>query len=339
MALASLHIHNFRIIDDLSIDLSPGVNLFYGNNGSGKSSIIEAAHCLARGKSFRTSKTDTLIQQGKSYFCIRAALTNRVEVACQRQAGSGRALVNGSSATMLSVASKVPAIFMDSDSHRLFFSSPSVRRSYVDWVLFHVKPGYADVRGRYNKALKSRNSALKAQLSTAPWDPLLADLGDQIISSRRACLNALFAHFHGTASVFNLPVDAHYQPSVEEGGLLQALKDSAMADKVSKITQKGPHRDDIVVCGGGGRLSQGQQKLIYSALAMASWECLSEGGQKPVIMLDDVAAELDDNNRGLLMGMVQATGAQSLVTGVLKGDVERLAAGPMFHVDQGVVSN
>ncbi len=327
--ILSLEIQSLRNIQHISLELSKGINIFYGDNGSGKSSILEAIHLLGRGRSFRTSSIEDIVQIGQKNLIVRAEIHHGTTVAIQKgDANIGK--INAKSASFSKIAEQVPILFMDSNSHRRFFDESAYRRRFFDWILFHVKPGYTQSYKTYVKVLKMRNLALKQGGSVKEWDGLLIPAGLELMDARKALIES-----------FNAIVDAggliDYSPS-SGLDLMKCLNNNLSVDRRSKVTTIGPHRDDYLYCSGGKLLSQGQQKLAYTNLLCLSKRILSEYKEGVVILLDDICAELSIEAREKVVAQLDGHSDQLLITGVLERDLVDLNATSMFHVEQGAAS-
>ena len=184
--IRSLTIEAFRNLHCSDVNIGPGVTILHGDNGSGKSSFLEALYYLSFGRSFRSSDADAMIFSDASQFVLRAQIThNNLQSSCAilRHNGRSAAKVNGAPSPLSSVARLCPALFADSDSSRNFLTSSTYRRRAFDWLGFHVKPGYLAAIRRYNAVLKSRNAALKQSQDPSPWDALLIPEAERITLS------------------------------------------------------------------------------------------------------------------------------------------------------------
>jgi DNA replication and repair protein RecF len=327
--ISSLEIQSLRNIRHLSLKLSKGVNVFYGDNGSGKSSILEAIHLLGRGRSFRTSSIDDIVQVGQSNLIVRAEMHHGATVAIQKgDANIGK--INAKAASFSKIAEQVPILFMDSNSHRRFFDESAYRRRFFDWILFHVKPGYTQSYKTYSKVLKMRNLTLKQGGSVKEWDSLLAPAGLELMTARKELVESFNA-----ISDKGEHVDYKSSGSID---FMQCLNASIIDDRRARVTTIGPHRDDYLYYNGGKLLSQGQLKLAYTGLLCATKRLLSEHKEGVVILLDDICAELSIEAREKVVAQLDGHSDQLLITGVLERDLVELNADMMFHVEHGRVS-
>src|SRR6187397_759368 len=182
MALAELRIENLRCVESAALDFSPELNLIAGENGAGKTSILEAIFLLGRGRSFRTRTSERLIRYGQP----RLTVFGRTDDSPPRSAGieiaadgGTRARINGENASsLLELSGVLPVQAIDPEIHKLIEQGPERRRRWLDWLVFHVEPSFGPQWARYQRALKQRNAALKAGVeNVGAWDPVLLDAG------------------------------------------------------------------------------------------------------------------------------------------------------------------
>jgi DNA replication and repair protein RecF len=349
LSLAELQAENVRCIARAELTLTPGNNLLWGGNGSGKTSLLEAIFLLGRGRSFRTRNSERLIRHGfASLIAFGRTAEPRAQtlgVEVSRSTGT-RARVGGAPASSLTELSQVfPVQVIEPGVHRLLEEGGYRRRRWLDWAVFHVEPGFADQWTRYTRALKQRNAALRHQpAQAAAWDAELARSGEWVAEARRDLLDRLKPHWEATAAALSgLPLELHYTRGWAQGvPLSQALKDALSRDLSRGVTHSGPHRGDVLVRleGRPARevLSRGQQKLAAIALTLSQLYLLREASQlTPTLLLDDPAAELDEAHLERFIGLVLALKCQLVVT-ALRADF-RVFGPPdaAFHVERGGV--
>src|SRR6188472_3630181 len=190
MALAELRIQNLRCVESAALEFSPELNLIAGENGAGKTSILEAIFLLGRGRSFRTRTSERLIRYGQP----RLTVFGRTDDAPPRSAGieiaadgGTRARINGENASsLLELSGVVPVQAIDPEIHKLVDQGPERRRRWLDWLVFHVEPSFAVHWSRYNRALKQRNAALRSGArEVSAWDGELVHNGVAITEARQ----------------------------------------------------------------------------------------------------------------------------------------------------------
>ena len=353
MTLAELRIEDLRCIEIAELQFGSGINLICGANGAGKTSILEAAFLLGRGRSFRTRSNERLIRHGQAY-CRAIGRTGGelpqslgIEARRDRESESGTAArLNGAAVrSYADLATAFPVQVLDPDAHKLIEDSATRRRRWLDWVVFHVEPPFASAWARYQRALLQRNAALKRGLASLDtWDYELAKEGEVLSASRERVLAALQPYWAElTTELLGLDLSLGYAAGWDQSvPLVDALAGSLPRDRDRGMTHVGPHRADVSlrIRGKAAReiLSRGQQKLAAVALSLSQLEFLkAEHNLRPTLLLDDPSAELDQERLGRFITRVQALETQILVT-ALERDY-RLFGQPehVFHVEQGRV--
>jgi DNA replication and repair protein RecF len=357
MPIESISISRFRNLQPAELLLSPGLNLITGANAAGKTSLLEAFFVLARGRSFRTTQLDQLIQSGHSDFQIVVMFLTpegrRIPVGIQRSQGRFECRINGRASKRLSeLAALFPVQWMGGNLHTLVEDGPAYRRQFLDWGLFHVKPDYIVLWKRFNKLLKQRNAALRTgagRRAIEAWNPELADAGERLHASRQDYLKKLLSVFVDINPEFPTlrePVAIGYRKGWRsEGSYLDVLNESLASDMESRFTRAGPQRGELSFTVAGKpateQLSRGQQKVFITALQVAQAKLLQqETGKSSLFLLDDLGAELDAQNQLATLRLLSDIHAQVFVstieepplTGIEQDHIRR------FHVKHGAVS-
>lgn len=330
----------------------PTLNWITGDNGAGKTSLLEAIHLLAYGRSFRGPVRDGLIRTGAESLEVfaewqEASRQRRVGLRHTGQTWEGR--LDGASATALGeLCAALAVVTFEPGSHALVSGGGEPRRRWLDWGLFHVEQGFLPLWRRYARALKQRNALLKGrpkpdQLDA--WEHELAEAGEPLTSHREAYLDRLQSRLAAVAGdlVPSLgQAGLQFQPGWrrQELSLVDALLLARERDLATGYTSVGPHRADwrIDYAARPGReaLSRGQAKLTALACLLAQAEdYAAERGEWPVVALDDLASELDRGHQQQLLARLQSSGAQVFITGTEKPmDIGEAA---WFHVEHGRV--
>ncbi len=331
MSISQLSITNLRNIAALKLQLSAQTNLFYGANGSGKTSILEAAHLLSLARSFRTSKHKHYIQHQQSstvLFSRIKAADGELPVGYQRdQDGSLQVRIGGEPiASLATLAELLPIQLINSDTFLLLEGSPAVRRQFIDWGGFHLEPRFLAAWKAVRRVLQQRNSLLKhGRLDPslrAAWDRELIDRSNELDGYRQAYLDALLPCFEKLlAELIELDgLSLHYHCGWDrKRGLDVVLEQGFERDRQFGFTQQGPQRADLKVKLRGMMaadiLSRGQQKLVVSALKVAQGYLLrQQTGRSCVYLIDDLPAELDRQHRQRLCRLLEQLNSQVLVT-------------------------
>jgi DNA replication and repair protein RecF len=349
MSLSHLTIANVRCIEQATLEIPPGLALICGPNGSGKTSILEAAFMLGRGRSFRTRNNERLIRYGQDLLrvigrtCREDGVPETIGFEVTRTATTAR--IGGRSAESLAELSRAFAVqVIDPGVHRLVEEGGYRRRRWLDWSVFHVEPQFIDTWLRYTRALKQRNAALRSGADPQLWEPELARLGESISHSREELVGRLQPYWREElAALAGVPVELGYQRGwTQEHTLAEALESSRARDRARAVTHSGPHRADITLRlhGRAAReaLSRGQQKLVAVAMTVAQLRLLKELTQiHPTLLLDDPAAELDGEYLQRFIAQVMRLRCQLVVTSL--HPESRLFGAPEreFRVVQGRV--
>ncbi len=353
MPLGWFRAEQFRCLAEVELELDPRANLFVGPNASGKTSLLEAAFFLGRGRSFRSRRRDALIRHGQEAFLI-AGRSDAGPAAVPLGVRAGRKetewRVGGAPAEGIAdLAEQFPAQVIDPEVHKLLEEGPGRRRRFLDWGVFHVEHAFLDNWRRYHLALRQRNAALKqdrGDQDLAAWEQELATSGESLARQREAYLSRLSVPLETIGrALLDRPITlAHSAGWDPEQALLEALQSSRPRDRRYRATQAGPHRGDVIVQIDGrpakDHVSRGQQKLVAAALMLAQLEIQEqERPGRSALLLDDPAAELDADNLARLMKLVQAVPAQLWITS-LRAEIPGLPDNArMFHVKQGRVTS
>ncbi len=372
MYVAHLSLHDFRSYDDLEVDLEPGVTSFVGPNGQGKTNIVEAIDYLSRLASHRVAADQPLVRQGATQAVVRAAVVRderRAVLEVEINPGrSNRARINRAPLPRArELLGLVRTVVFAPDDLALVKGDPAERRRFADDLLVLQAARYAGTRADYDRVLKQRSSLLKtarvrggaveSMLSTLEvWDERLARLGAEIMAARWRLveeLNPLLGKAYEAVARGASRDDAliAYRPSFEVTGEFEAAPlESALLAEIARRRQDeldrgvslvGPHRDDLFCSLGDlpvkGYASHGEGWSYALAMRLASYELLRSTGDDPVLILDDVFAELDTSRRAQLADLV-AGAEQVLVTAAVPEDIPERLRGRRFDVGEGRVT-
>lgn len=336
MHLVDLTCEDFRCLSDIHFEPSPGTNVIRGHNAQGKTSLLEAILFGATSKSHRTKvETDLVGRQGAQGFNLNLRVRRNdrdVTIALRWRQGVKHFSVNGVAQGRVSeILGKVKVVLFTPEDIALIKGGASVRRRFLDMELSQLSPAYLNALQRYRQALRHRNELLRGSAvdeeMLSVWDEQLARQGAVLIRERGDFIEevaALSAEAYGRIAdgeAFTLT----YKPDVApEESLAEALEKSRTTDLRRRVTCRGPHRDDLefMVGGRGARSfgSQGQQKSAVLALKLAELELVNaHTGEYPILMLDEVLAELDDLRAKRLFGAIDES-IQCLITTTELGD-------------------
>lgn len=349
LIIRKLQVENFRNLAAIEIEPHAHLNYFEGANGAGKTSVLEALVVLSRGRSFRTTQAAELIGPASDTFRV-FALTEpqrgqQHRLGLERSGKRWRGRKDGADLSQLSQLTRsLPLILMEPDSHLLVSGAPEIRRRFVDWGMFHVEPGFLDTWRRFSKALKQRNAALRGSQRGVldSLDAVLAVHGEQLGAFRRAHCTAITSGLQQMLGELNSGLSAigvEYHDGWPGGSYLEQLRSSRKRDLERGMTMSGPHRADLLLTHEAAPakaiLSRGEQKVLAAAMLLTQAGLLSAGGERPLLLLDDLASEFDRVHFDSVLGRALSTGAQVWVTGTRR--MEQTVPCSLFHVKQGRV--
>ncbi|MEK6806228.1 MAG: DNA replication/repair protein RecF [Pseudomonadota bacterium] len=351
MRLARVEGENFRQFERFELAAAPRLNLITGANAAGKTTLLEALHCLGRGSSFRGSSPAELRGSTTEFWRLAAATTDSSDIHLAWNETGYRARTSTTAdATILDLVQALPVQILEPGAHRLLEEGPGYRRRYLDWGMFHVEPRFFPAWRRYQRALRQRNRALKTAApdgEVSSWDAELAQAGEAVHLIREQTLPRL--HEHLAPLMQRLHETADWSLELVRGwnaalGLQECLRAHLARDRRMTQTLEGPHRAELRLKLGGyavkHRISRGQQKLLVAALLLAQSALISAAtGQAPLLLVDDFPAELGAPFQARLLDALRDSGSQVFLTAIETKNVELdPAQDALFHVEQGQVS-
>ena len=362
MRVNQLSITHLRNLKNPSLSFSPQLNIIYGPNAAGKSSILEALYILGNGRSFRTSKHSKVIGDDHQDFTL---FTKFESSGVQHQLGFNRQRngdtnikLNSEPVTRLSTLAKLsPVQILSPEQYDLLVKGPSARRKQLDWGVFHVEHSVLSVWQRCHKILLQRNQLLKKRASyqdVSVWDKQLVNLSEQVTQLRQAyCdkINPLFSQYSEKfLQQSELSIELYPGWSDKDGiRLTELYKQQFDKDKMLGFTQSSIQKADLKFLLKGSKkagdyLSRGQQKLLITAFKLAQLKVMQEYGlQSPLFLLDDIGAELDAQHQKQLLDLLaqQPSNQQIFITCVhldpIRPLIESYQNVKMFHVEHGQV--
>ncbi len=360
MPLSTLKITSFRNLDSVTLEPAPQFNIFYGDNGAGKTSLLEAIYYLGLGRSFRTHLTNRIIQHQADHFSVFAELDvsgNKIPMGLERQRDGGRRIrINGETANSLSqLAHHLPIQLMSAHSHRFFHEGPKIRRQFLDWGLFHVEQTFYPLWQQLQQVLKQRNAALKKQMPAKEiriWDKELSVIADGIHLLRKKYIGTFEPILLEllTSLLPELCLELrYYRGWNKDRDLQEVLENNLQHELLLGYTQLGPQRADLQLHVGPipahDYLSQGQQKLAAYALHLAQGMLLRQLTTKNLIyLIDDLPSELDLDKRRHIIEILTKLNSQIFITTILKEGLSDLPGHrdiekSMFHVKHGMITD
>jgi DNA replication and repair protein RecF len=337
LRLRRLRLRNHRNYSQLELEPGPGINVFIGANGQGKTNLLEAVAMLALSSSPRARRPSELIGPVGPASRIEALVETGdlvrqivLGLAVEGERTKREIEVDGNRRRAFDLPGNFRVVLFWPDDLGLVKAGPEVRRRFLNQMLVQVEPGYARALSGLRRVLEQRNSLLKRIASgdggedmLETWNEELVRVGGEIVAARAKAVRALepaAARCHGQIAAGERLEIRYLGPP---DNLAQSVHNSLAEDLRRGSTSVGPHRDDLLVLLDGQEArsfaSQGQQRTAVVSLKLAEAALIeSRGGERPVLLLDDVLSELDGDRRTALLGEV-ATGGQVIITSVEAG--------------------
>jgi DNA replication and repair protein RecF len=358
--ITNLNLTNYRSYSTLDLSLSEGISIFVGKNGEGKTNIAESILYLTFLNSHRASGNTPLVKLGNQSAYIRAKVKYpEREILVELEINSekaNRAKVNQNPVrSQKEIFGIVQTIYFSPEDLDLVRGDPSERRRFIDQLLTLRSPRIAGVITDYDRAVKQRNSLLKTRASSdalIPWDKQVAELGGELISLRMKALGELKPIFNNIYKDISetKPAEILYKSSIENPSLeasentnkiMERLVNNRGVELERGLTLTGPHRDDLTLMLGDhlvkGYASHGESWSIALALKLSTYQLLKSDGLSPILILDDVFSELDEDRREKLAQIAQGA-QQTIITVAVENDLPKSLTGSKYLVKSGTVS-
>jgi len=323
------------------------INHILGLNGSGKTSLLEAIFMIGRGRSFRSHRIGPVIKQGEPYLQVFAETISNGKpsrIGIRRHSKQTQVKIDGNPVTRLSdIALKTPVQILTPKSHEMLERGPEYRRRFIEWGVFHVEHSYRDLHKRFARILDQRNAELRAGGKLLSiWDNEFILAATELNNARTEYFTEFMVSFDEMKGIYGLDdLELAWKPGWRTGiGLEEVLKQGCTGDKKMGFTHSGPHRADLDIVKGSDKavniLSRGQQKMLVIVLNLVQATLVKkQSGQTPVILMDDLASELDFENRNIVLEQLETRGCQCFITTT---DKESVFKGKVFHVEHGVIT-
>ena len=346
-------IDNLRILEHAVFRPVPGLNLITGVNGAGKTTLIEALFLLSTGRSFRHRETGPLIREEQAFVQLVGKFLDRHHnphvLGMRREAGNLVVQLDGRGNLKRSeILQLLPLQFIGADPQQLVSGAPELRRGFLDSGLFHVEPGYLKLIQRYGRILAQRNAMLRdGQTDTSEWDRQLHTTGEQISVLRQHYVERLIPVVENILHEWELSITLRFtyqQGWPRDMDFEDALSRAGERDHRRRFTSVGPHRADLAINArsirSGKILSRGQLKMLVIAMYLAQAKLQKEAAQDVlVLLLDDLAAELDRANRERVIDAITNHYPQTVVTALEADDIPVSETPSVFHVEHGTLSS
>jgi DNA replication and repair protein RecF len=332
MSISKLQIKHLRNISAMSLEPSPAINIICGENGSGKTSILEAINVLGLTRSFRTSKARHLVQTDHASCVVFAAIDPlsqglKQSLGVERPIeGEARVRYEGADIDISTLAELVPLQVINADTFLILEGSPAVRRQFLDWGVFHADKAFIQLWRGFKRVLKQRNTLLKCgkidnQLRQV-WDREFIAFSDQLTRLREEYLGLLKPEFDKVVQQLlgEMPIELGFSCGWDKKrGLEEILANNFERDLRQGFTGSGPQRADLRLKVDGHtaaeRLSRGQKKLVVSALKLAQGALFQRMNSRPCIyLIDDLPSELDSHHGELFCDVLAQSANQCFIT-------------------------
>jgi DNA replication and repair protein RecF len=318
-----IHLQNYRSYKEGSFDFDNNVNIIIGQNGSGKTNLLESIMMISRGISYR-AKDHHLVTKGKTWSKIEAHTIDQIRTLKLEQIEDDKVsknfIINTQNTKRLNIDQTVPIVLFEPNHLQLLSGVPEARRSYLDDILVQTKPGYKRTLLQYKRILAQRNNLLKSgnvnKLSIFAWNIQLSEAGGQIFRARNDLIdiiNQQITDFYRSISTnkeqIKLEHISEFNPDQYESELLSKLENFSH-DLLRGHTMHGPHRDDIKILIDNHEInsvaSRGETRTTLLSLKLIEAKIIEQfRDKKPVLLLDDVFGELDQQRRKLLTNRIK----------------------------------
>jgi len=358
MKIKSFKIENFRNYETLELELSEGTNIFCGENAQGKTNILEAVYVCGTTKSHRMARDKEMIRFGceESHLCMRMVrqdIPYRIDMHLKKNKSKGIAINGAPIRKAGDVLQLGSYIFFSPEDLGIIKNGPGERRRFMDMQLCQLQRLYLSSLTAYNRVLLQRSRLMKDMYFRSDiadtmdvWDEQLVRYGRPIIRDRDKfvrLLNEIAGPIHERLTGGREVLKIEYEQSVGEDEFEEKLRGGRERDLKMKITGCGPHRDDIRITANGTDLrrfgSQGQQRTAALAMKLSEIEMVRQiTGDNPVLLLDDVLSELDENRQRYLLDNVQDVQTLLTCTGIENLTRNRFKIDRLYEVRQGQVA-
>ena len=360
MLITNLALTNYRSYSNLDLALNPGISIFVGKNGEGKTNIAESILYLTFLNSHRVSSNAPLVKLGNTSAYVRAKVKNpereiliELEINAEK---ANRAKVNQNPVrSQKEIFGIVQSVYFSPEDLDIVRGDPAERRRFIDQLLTLRSPRTAAVISDYERAVRQRNSLLKSRANNdalAPWDKQVSELGGELIALRIRVLKEIQPIFNNVYKEISTtkPAEILYKSSIDSPTdiafensqkILEKLLVNRGAEIERGLTLCGPHRDDLILMLGDhqvkGYASHGESWSIALALKLSTYQLLKNDGADPILILDDVFSELDEERRDHL-AVIAKSAEQTIITVAVDSDLPKSLTGEKYLVKSGSVT-
>ncbi len=367
MYIKEIELHNFRNYEDIKVSFSKDVNIFLGENAQGKTNLLEGIYLNAVAHSFKTVRDRDMIRFDQDYCRVRAVAhyegeDHISEIAIGRS-GAKAVKVDGVKINRSSeLLERLHIIVFSPEDLKIVKDEPGRRRGFVDRELCQIRPGYVSDLNEYKKILKQRNAYLREEYVDEAvldiWDESLIRAGARLVRERRAFIDkidVISRDIHGRISGGRENLSLSYETDIdpqkydklpddmsEEDLFRQLLQENREKDRLQGTTRRGPHRDDIRIQADDVDLrkygSQGQQRTAALSLKLSEIRLIQEEtGESPILLLDDVLSELDNERQKYLISSLGDNQMFITTTDLIGSVARQLPSGKIFKIQSGEI--
>lgn len=362
MHLERIRVHDFRNLSEIDLEPSLGINAFYGKNGHGKTSFLEAIHFLAEGRSHRPVMPADLLRRGTAHFSVTGDVRSSLGTTTHLRASYASpqrvlAIDDDPNVPLETYLGNLRVVTHSPEDSEILLGPPDARRRFLNRILVLTQPGFYRTLARYVRSLRNRNRCLKTHTSSdelASWTELLIQAGARILAARLELVERLRSEVQAavdriTASA--MPITLRYRatqdlPSdvvtIQDAQALLSARSERCAPQEARLerTLFGPHLDDLQVSVETGPArrhgSQGERRSILIALRLAERAVIARTtDDDPVFLLDDLSNELDEERARRVLDVVANLPGQTFVTGT--APLRTTMRTRFFHVERGYI--
>lgn len=354
MNIKRLSLSNFRNYKEAVFTFDENSNLIFGKNGAGKTAILEAIFFLINGKSFRTAIDGETILAGEKGNIVQGIFkTNKFEekIEIENTIANKKIILNKMEGKRDDLIDRVYGVIFSSEDKKIIVGEPEKRRNFIDQLIFAKDRIYYKELLKYRKILKQRNSLLKNITDIQeikPYNILMAETGAKIIKQRKLQINKTLKKAKEIfADLTGLNMEMFYKSNItikdkeeeQRDIFLEELENNYERDVLNKMTERGPHRDEIdfqIEKKNAKKFaSEGQKKILALSLKLSEKEIIEqEKKEKPIILLDDVFSEIDKEKQNKILEYIK--GNQYIITATDKNVCD---SGKYFEIEKGEIKN
>lgn len=362
--LKHLSLLNYKNLSEADLQMSDGINCFIGQNGMGKTNLLDAIYFLSMCKSSISSQDQMLVRHDEEFMVLQGDYEKedgtQEEIYCGLKRGQKKQFRRCKKAykKLTEHIGLIPVIMVSPGDQMLIMGGSEERRRFMDIIISQYDPQYLDALIRYNKALLQRNTLLKMEEDPDPellciWEEAMAQEGEEIYKKRKAYIEAFepcFQSIYEDISQGHEKVGLEYKSHGSRGPLLETIQRDRAKDRAVGYSLHGIHKDDLEMTLGGFPIkregSQGQSKTYLIALKLAQFDFLHRTGSHtvPILLLDDIFDKLDARRVEQIIRLVSSGRfGQTFITDTNRDHLDSILSGvvqdhKLFHVDNGEIT-